>query len=101
VAVATDKVLAAHPDLAKVWNAVRVKSLEYANTHAAAYYAWSAQQGNTTAAAAKQSAPLSSYPIANFSAAGIKQLQGTLDFLVAQKEAKPFSIHAWQLNANG
>jgi ABC-type nitrate/sulfonate/bicarbonate transport system substrate-binding protein len=96
-AIVANKELAAHPDLGSAWNAVRVKSVHYATANASAYYAWAAAQAKTTVAMEQESAPLSAYPVANFTAAGIKQLQGTLDFLVTQKEAKPFSIQSWEL----
>jgi sulfonate transport system substrate-binding protein len=98
VTLATDKFLAAHPDLPKVWNAVRVKSVAYAKANAAVYYAWAAKQANTTSAATEQAAPLSAYPTPNFTAIGTQHLQSTLNFLVAQKEAKPFSIQQWELH---
>jgi ABC-type nitrate/sulfonate/bicarbonate transport system substrate-binding protein len=96
-AIVTDKAAAAHPNLAAAWNAVRVKSVRYADAHAADYYAWSAQQGNTTVALEEESAPLSTYPIPDFTAAGTKQLQGTLNFLVSTKQAKSsFSVQGWE-----
>jgi sulfonate transport system substrate-binding protein len=98
VTLATDKFLAAHPGFPKVWTAVRVKSEAYAKANAAAYYAWVAKQSNTTAAAAQESAPLSSYPTPNFTAVGTQHLQSTLNFLVSQKEAKPFNIQQWELH---
>jgi hypothetical protein len=42
---------------------------------------------------------LGSYPSEPFTAAGVKQLQGTLDFLVAQKLAKPFDLADWGVKA--
>jgi sulfonate transport system substrate-binding protein len=99
-AIIANKELAAHPDLASIWNTVRVKSVQYAEANASAYYAWSAAQGSTTAALEQETAPLSDYPIPNFTASGTKQLQGTLDFLVSQQEAKSFSIQSWELQSN-
>jgi sulfonate transport system substrate-binding protein len=99
-AIISNKELAAHPDLADIWNTVRVKSVQYAEANASAYYAWSAAQASTTAALEQQTAPLSEYPIPDFTASGIKQLQGTLNFLVAQQEAKSFSIESWELQSN-
>ena len=92
--------LAAHPGFASAWNTVRVKSVRYAQAHASEYYAWAAAQASTTAALEEETAPLSAYPIPNFTAAGTKQLQGTLDFLVAQQEAKSFSIQSWELQSS-
>ncbi|HEX4110430.1 MAG TPA: ABC transporter substrate-binding protein [Solirubrobacteraceae bacterium] len=100
VTVATNKILAAHPDIASIWNSVRVKSIQYAEANATAYYQWAAVQGNTTAATEEEAAPLSSYPTPNFTAAGISQLQGTLNFLVSQKEATPFSLQAWEVKSS-
>ena len=96
-AIVANKELAAHPGLGTAWNAVRVKSVQYANANASAYYAWAAAQAKTTVAMEQESAPLSDYPVADFTDAGIKQLQGTLDFLVSQREAKSFSIQSWEL----
>jgi hypothetical protein len=42
---------------------------------------------------------LSDYPVQPFTTAGIRQLQGTLDFLVSTNEAKPFSIASWEATA--
>ncbi|HEY1700655.1 MAG TPA: ABC transporter substrate-binding protein [Trebonia sp.] len=95
-AVVSDKALAAHPNLATIWNTVRVKSVQYADAHAGEYYAWAAAQGDTTVALEEESAPLSTYPIPNFTTSGIKQLQGTLNFLVSEKEASSFSIQDWE-----
>jgi sulfonate transport system substrate-binding protein len=100
-AIVADKELAAHPNLPGAWNTVRAKSVQYANAHASDYYAWAAAQSKTTLAAEKESDSLSNYPVPDFTAAGIKQLQGTLNFLVTQKEAQPFSIQSWELQANG
>jgi sulfonate transport system substrate-binding protein len=99
-AIISTSELAAHPGLASAWNTVRVESVQYAEAHASEYYAWSAAQGDTTAALEEETAPLSDYPIPNFTTAGTTQLQGTLNFLVAQKEAKSFSIQSWELQSN-
>jgi NitT/TauT family transport system substrate-binding protein/sulfonate transport system substrate-binding protein len=100
-AIVADKEVSAHPDLPAIWNAVRVKSVRYAQQHASQYYAWAAAQDKTTVALEKESDLLSNYPVKDFTAAGIKQLQGTLNFLVSQQEAKPFSLTSWELQANG
>jgi sulfonate transport system substrate-binding protein len=99
--IISDQELAAHPILPAAYNAVRVKALQYAEANASAYYAWAAAQGNTTVAIEEQTAPLSTNPVANFTTAGIGQLQGTLNFLVSEKEAKAFSIQSWELQSNG
>jgi len=97
--VISEKELAAHPDLPTIYNTLRVKALRYAEANSGAYYAWAAKLGNTTVAIEEQTAPLSGNPVANFTAAGISQLQGTLNFLVSEKEAKAFSIQNWELQS--
>jgi hypothetical protein len=95
--IATDKTLSAHPTIAAAWNAARVKSIAYAKAHLSAYYAYmSKAEGIPSVAETKQFLPVSLYPVPNYTSAGIKQLQGTLNFLVAAKEAKPFSIQSWE-----
>jgi sulfonate transport system substrate-binding protein len=95
--IATDKILSAHPGIAAAWNAARVKSIAYAKANQSAYYAYMAKaEGIPTVAETKQFLPVSLYPVPNYTTAGIKQLQGTLNFLVSEKEAKAFSIQAWE-----
>jgi sulfonate transport system substrate-binding protein len=99
VAIVADDELASHPGLASAWNAVRVKSVQYSQAHASAYYAWAAVQNDTTVALEQETAPLSTYPIPDFTASGISQLQGTLNFLVSQSEASSFSLQSWELKS--
>jgi ABC-type nitrate/sulfonate/bicarbonate transport system substrate-binding protein len=95
--IATNKILSAHPTIAAAWNAARVKSIAYAKANLSAYYAYmSKAEGIPSVAETKQFLPISLYPIPNYTTAGIKQLQGTLNFLVSAKEAKPFSIQGWE-----
>jgi sulfonate transport system substrate-binding protein len=98
VTIATTKVLSAHPDLAKDWDAVRLKAVAYAQANPAAFYAFEATsngiKGGPTAA--QQFLPLSVYPSANYTAAGLKILQGTQNFLVGEKEADSFSLDGWK-----
>jgi sulfonate transport system substrate-binding protein len=100
LAIISDKELAAHPDLPGIFNTLRVKALTYAEANASAYYSWAAALGDTTVALEKLSSPLSDDPVANFTTAGIKQLQGTLNFLVSEKEAKSFSIQSWEIQSD-
>ena len=97
--IATNKILAAHPDLPQQFNAARVKAVNYANAHASAYYAWAAKNDQSNSAAEKIAGPLSNYPVEDFTATGIKHLQSTLNFLVSQKEAKAFNIKQWELQS--
>lgn len=95
--IATNKFLSAHPTIAAAWNRARVKAIAYAKANQSAYYAYMAKaEGISSVAETKKFLPISLYRIPNFTASGIKQLQGTLNFLVAAKEAKPFSIQAWE-----
>lgn len=95
--IATNKILSAHPGIAAAWNAARIKAIAYAKANQSAYYAYMLKaEGIKSVAAAKQFLPVSLYPVPNYTAAGIKQLQGTLNFLVSEKEAKSFSIQSWE-----
>jgi sulfonate transport system substrate-binding protein len=98
VTIATTKVLSAHSDLATDWNAVRLKAIAYATANPAAFYAFQATSNGIKGgpSAAKQFLPLSVYPSANYTAAGLKILQGTLNFLVGEKEATSFSLGGWK-----
>jgi sulfonate transport system substrate-binding protein len=98
VTIATTKVLSAHPSLAKEWDAVRLKAIAYANANPAAFYAFEAKSNGIKAgaAAAKSFLPLSVFPTANYTAGGLKMLQGTLSFLVSEKEASAFSLNGWK-----
>ena len=97
VTIATNKILAAHPNVAQVWNGARLKAIAYAKAHAAEFYAFEDKaDALKTPAQAEQFLPLSLYPAANYTPAGLKLLQGTLNFLVSEKEATPFSIDGWK-----
>lgn len=97
VTIATNKILAAHPNVAQVWNSARLKAIAYAKAHAAEFYAFEDKaDGLKTPAQAEQYLPLSLYPAANYTPAGLKLLQGTLNFLVSEKEATAFSIDGWK-----
>jgi sulfonate transport system substrate-binding protein len=98
VTIATTKVLSAHPSLPKDWNAVRLKAIAYAKANPSAFYAFEAKANGIKAgaAAAKSFLPLSIYPAANYTPTGLKMLNSTLNFLVAEKEANAFSINGWK-----
>lgn len=97
VTIATNKILSAHPNVAKVWNSARLKSIAYAKAHAAAFYAFEDKaDGLKTPAQSRQFLPLSLYPDTDYTSAGLKLLQGTLNFLVSEKEATAFSIAGWK-----
>jgi sulfonate transport system substrate-binding protein len=97
VTIATNKILAAHANVAKVWNDARLQAIAYSNAHAADFYAFEVKaDGLKTPAQAKQFLPLSLYPAANYTPTGLKLLQGTLNFLVSEKEATGFSLDGWK-----
>jgi NitT/TauT family transport system substrate-binding protein/sulfonate transport system substrate-binding protein len=97
VTIATNKILAAHPNVAQIWNGARLKAIAYAKAHAAEFYAFEDKADNLkTPAEAEQFLPLSLYPAANYTPAGLKLLRGTLNFLVSEKEATAFSIDGWK-----
>jgi len=95
--VISDTLLKQDPKLVSVWNQAREEAIAYAIAHPAAYYAYAAKliPGGTPAEAEKYSS-LSQYRVQPFTAAGLSQLQGTLNFLVSVHEAKPFSISGWE-----
>lgn len=96
VTIGTKKVLAAHPNLATVWNDARKKSIAYAKSHAGAFYAYQGKVDGITAAEAREFLPISEDPVPDYTKAGLNQLQGTLNFLVSIHEAKPFSLTSWE-----
>ena len=55
------------------------------------------QAARTSAvAAAEEFLPLSDFPASDYTTGGLKLLQGTLNFLVSEKEATAFSLDGWQ-----
>jgi sulfonate transport system substrate-binding protein len=95
--VISDKLLKQDPKLVPAWNEARDKAIAYANARQPAYYAYSALQApGVPISAVQEYSPLSAYRTPAFTASGIAQLQGTLNFLVSIGEAKPFSIKKWE-----
>jgi sulfonate transport system substrate-binding protein len=99
--VVTKGALSQDPGLPAAWNAVRDEAIKYATAHQTAYYAFDAKAEGTTAADAKKYYPLSDSPLPAFTAAGVKRLNGTLAFLVGEKEATNFKIANWQTPIGG
>ena len=85
----------AHPDVAKAWIDAHAKSVQLARSAPDAYYAYDAKAQGISPDVGKAWSPLDSYPTTPWTAGGTKQLQGTLDFLVKQKLAKPFALSSW------
>ena len=72
-----------------------LKAVDLAKSEEDPYYAYQATATGAPEDVVRAWDPLSSYPAEAFTPAGTKQLQGTLDFLVAQGLAKPFSLADW------
>ena len=84
-----------HPDVAQAFVDAHFKALELAKAEADEYYAYQATATGVPEEVVRVWDPIESYPGEPFTAEGTKQLQGTLDFLVAQKLAKPFELSDW------
>jgi NitT/TauT family transport system substrate-binding protein/sulfonate transport system substrate-binding protein len=95
ITTVSDKFAAAHPAIADAFVDAHLKSVELARSDEDAYYAYQATATGVTPEVSRVWDSLDSYPSEPFTAEGTKQLQGTLDFLVAQKLAKPFDLADW------
>jgi len=84
-----------HPDIAKAFADAHFKVLDLAKAEEDPYYAYQAKATGVPEDVVRAWDPLTSYPTEAFTPEGTKQLEGTLDFLVAQKLAKPFSLADW------
>jgi sulfonate transport system substrate-binding protein len=84
-----------HPDIARAFADAHFKALDLAKAEEDPYYAYQAKATGVPEDVVRAWDPLTSYPTEAFTPEGTKQLQGTLDFLVAQKLAKPFSLADW------
>lgn len=98
VTLVGDAFLHAHPRIARAWLDARWRSIALARSDPAAFYAYEAAAAGTTQDVARAWEPLDGYPRRPFTEAGLKQLRGTLDFLVRQKLAKPFDLASWRLD---
>jgi sulfonate transport system substrate-binding protein len=97
VTIATNKILSEHPSVAQAWNSVRLKAVAYSNAQPSAFYTYEAKsEGTGSVAAAKDFLPLSDFPASNYTTTGLTLLQGTLNFLVSEKEATAFSLEGWK-----
>jgi NitT/TauT family transport system substrate-binding protein/sulfonate transport system substrate-binding protein len=95
----SDKFSAAHPKIAQAFVDAHFKAVELAKADEDAYYAYQATATGVTPEVSRVWDSLESYPSEPFTAAGVEQLQGTLDFLVQQKLAKPFTLADWGVKA--
>jgi hypothetical protein len=63
-----------------------------------AYWAFQARTNKVPVAAAEQSYPVANYPTEPYPAEAFRGLQGTLDYLVATKQAKAFDLNGWKVD---
>ena len=95
--VVAGSALSKHPGLPAAWNAARTAAIADANKDATAYYDYAAKASGTTAAVVSQATPLSSYPSAAFTDAGVAKLTALNTFLVANKlTTATVDINAWK-----
>jgi len=95
VTTVSDSFAEKHPDIAQAFVDAHFKALGLAKSQEDPYYAYQATATGAPEDVVRAWDPLSSYPDEPFTPAGTKQLQGTLDFLVDQKLAKPFTLASW------
>jgi NitT/TauT family transport system substrate-binding protein/sulfonate transport system substrate-binding protein len=90
-----DDVAKEHPDVAQAFVDAHFRAVELAKAEEDEYYAYQATATGVPEEVVRVWDPIESYPSEPFTADGTKQLQGTLDFLVQQKLAKPFELADW------
>ncbi|WP_454193041.1 ABC transporter substrate-binding protein [Paenibacillus sp. Marseille-Q7038] len=96
--VASDEYLASFSDFPKVWNDARKKALADLKQHEEEYYEFIAQVQGQSVEIVKKTNPISAIKEEPFTDEGLKLLEGTKDFLVAEKLAKKnFEINDWVL----
>ncbi|WP_131786028.1 ABC transporter substrate-binding protein [Protofrankia symbiont of Coriaria ruscifolia] len=100
VTIATEKLIAAHPDLPAVWNKARAAAVIDITAHPDAYYAFDAGVLGLSAAEAREIDPLGSYSAQPFTTEGLALLTSTARFLSAEKLAKnTVDVSSWQLTS--
>ncbi|RKN76046.1 ABC transporter substrate-binding protein [Paenibacillus ginsengarvi] len=96
VTVVSESYLRKFPDIAKVWNELRVKALDDLKKQEEAYYAFLAENTGNPLDLVKKTSPVSQLPRETFTDAGIQMLEGTKSFLLEEKLAdKNFSVSDW------
>jgi sulfonate transport system substrate-binding protein len=99
VTVLSKPFLAAHPAFPKAWNDLRADSVADLKKNLDQYYAWHAEIVRVPIEAAKVAYPASVFPSEPLGAAGLRLLEGTKAFLIAQKLAQTdFAIPEWALS---
>ena len=91
--------LEAHPELPKAWNALRTESIADLKNNLGEYYAWHAEIVRVPLDVAKVAYPASVFTSEPLSEAGLRLLEGTKAFLVAQKLAQTdFELSEWAIS---
>jgi len=99
VTIATVAFLSKHPDFPQKWNQIRQQAVQEIKANPEVFYQFAAKaSGGLSLPAVKESYPLSLYPPQPFTPEGLKLLNSTKQFLVAQKLLKSdFNIKDWQI----
>lgn len=96
VTLITDKTLSAHPDLVPAWRTATQNANRAVQADPDAFWAFQAKSAKVPIAVAKESYPVNHYPLEPYPAQAFSGLQGTLDYLVDTKQAKPFDLEGWK-----
>ncbi|MBD2454495.1 ABC transporter substrate-binding protein [Nostoc sp. FACHB-87] len=96
--VATEKFLAQKPDFPQKFNTILTTSVKDLKANSEEYYKYHAQTSKYPVNIIKTSYPLNQVPEEPFPSEGVKLLEGTKNFLVAQKLAKSdFALSDWMV----
>jgi sulfonate transport system substrate-binding protein len=95
--VVAGSALAKHPGLPAAWNVARTAAIADANKNPTAYYDYAAKASGTTDAVVQQATPLSAYPSAAFTDAGVAKLTALNTFLVENKlTTAAVDVNSWK-----
>ncbi len=97
VTLISDSALGKYPALGAAWRAATKADNQAVHADPNGYWTWEAGINKVTVSAAKASYPIANYPLTPFPATAVSALQGTLNYLVSSKQAKKFSIKAWEV----
>ncbi|EGL16939.1 MULTISPECIES: ABC transporter substrate-binding protein [unclassified Paenibacillus] len=96
VTVVSESYLKKVPDIAKVWNDLRIKALDDLKTQEDAYYAFVVENTGTPLDLVKKTSAVSRIQRESFTDSGIQALKATKDFLVQDKLADTdFNVDDW------
>ena len=100
VTVASEDFLNRFPGFPRIWNEIRLKALEDLLQHEEEYYELVARIQQSTPELVKQVSPVTIIKDTPFTEEGLKLLESTKNFLVAEKLAdRDFEIEDWILRA--